>query len=223
VFARNFDAPYRSQSITEFWRRWHVSLSTWLRDYLFLKLSFVFSRRLDPGRCLGVRGDVRVYTAAAMVTMLLGGLWHGAAWTFVVWGGLHGLLLAIERLLGRRRFYRQLPTPLRVAWTFLLVLVAWVFFRANDLPTATRYLGNMVGVGPVQDGAGLLGGLIYQPYYLLTFVAAALVTWTCPQTWAWVHDRPLSWPRATAVVVLFLLSAVALTTQAYNPFIYFTF
>jgi len=223
VFARNFDSPYRSQSVTEFWRRWHISLSSWLRDYVFLKLSFVFSRRLDGVRWFGVREDIWIYTAAAMVTMLLGGLWHGAAWKFVVWGGLHGLLMVVERFLGRRRFYNRLPTALRTGWTFLLVLVAWVFFRADDVPGAIRYLGHMVGVGPVQAGAGLLGGLIYQPYYVLTFLAAALVTWTCPQTWTWVWARPLTWPRAIAVVSLFLLSAVVLTTQAYNPFIYFIF
>lgn len=223
VFPPNFDAPYRAQSITEFWRRWHISLSSWLRDYLFLKLSFVFSRRLDGVRWFGVREDVWVYTAAAMLTMLLGGLWHGAAWKFVVWGGLHGLLMSMERFLGRRRFYNGLPAAVRIGWTFLLVLVAWVFFRANDLPSAVRYLGFMAGIGPVQAGAGLLGGLVYQPYYLLTFVAAALVTWTCPQTWTWVRARPLTWTRAIAVVGLFLLSAVMLTTQAYNPFIYFIF
>jgi alginate O-acetyltransferase complex protein AlgI len=221
VFAKNFDSPYRAQSITEFWRRWHISLSTWLRDYLFLKLSFVFSRRLDGVRWLGVRDDFWIYAAAALVTMLLGGLWHGAAWNFVVWGGLHGLLMVLERLRGRRSFYNRLPAPLRIGWTFLLVLVAWVFFRADSLPGAARYLGHMFGVGSVQDGAALLGGLVYQPYYLLTFVIAALVIWTAPQTWNWT--RTMTWPKALATVTLFILSAVVLTTQAYNPFIYFIF
>jgi len=221
AFPKNFDSPYRSQSITEFWRRWHISLSTWLRDYLFLKLSFVFSRRLDGVRWLGVRDSVWIYTAAAMITMLLGGLWHGAAWNFVVWGGLHGVCLVFEHARGRRSLYRRLPSQVRVASTFLLVLLAWVVFRSSDLPSAARYFGHMIGLGPVQDGGALLGGVLYQPYYLGTVVIAAIVTWFAPQTWDWT--RTLTWQKAAAIVTLFLLSIVALTTQTYNPFIYFIF
>ena len=221
VFPKNFDSPYRSQSITEFWRRWHISLSTWLRDYLFLKLSFALSRRLDGVRWLGVRDMVWIYGAAAMITMLLGGLWHGAAWNFVVWGGLHGVVLVLERLRGKRSIYNRLPGTLRMASTFLIVLVAWVFFRAADLPGAVRYLGHMVGIGAAQDGAGLVGGLVYQPYYLGTIAVAAGIIWLAPQTWDWT--RSLTWGKGVVIVGLFLLAIVALTTQAYNPFIYFIF
>ena len=221
VFPRNFDAPYRSQSVAEFWRRWHISLSTWLRDYVFLKLSFVFSRRLDGVRWLGVHDSVWIYAAAALVTMLLGGLWHGAAWNFVVWGGLHGALLVLERVRGVRSLYGRLPAAVRVAWTFLVVLITWVFFRTSDLPSAARYLGRMVGFGDVQDGAGLLGGLVYQPYFLGTMIVSGLIVWLGPQAWDWT--RTLTWQKAASIVMLFLLSIVALTTQAYNPFIYFIF
>jgi alginate O-acetyltransferase complex protein AlgI len=221
VFPRNFDAPYRSQSITEFWRRWHISLSTWLRDYVFLKLSFIFSRRLDGVRWLGVRDSVWVYAAAALSTMLLGGLWHGAAWNFVVWGGLHGAWLVIERSRAVHAACGRLPSAVRVAWTFLLVLVSWVFFRANDLPAAVRYLGNMAGVGTTQDGAGLLGGLVYQPYFLGTMMLSAAIVWLAPQALDWT--RTLTWRKAVSAVALFLLAVAALTTQAYNPFIYFIF
>ena len=208
VFAKNFDSPYLAQSITEFWRRWHISLSTWLRDYLYVPLG---GNR---------KGRVRTYVNLFLV-MLLGGLWHGAAWNFVIWGGLHGALLAYERMRGKAPAYGQFGAPLRVAITFVLVLVTWVFFRAPDLSAAVRYLGHMAGAGSVQDGAGLLAGIVYQPYYLGTFVIAAVVTWTCPQTWDWT--RVLSPPKAAAVAVLFLVAAVVLTTQAYNPFIYFIF
>ena len=208
VFPKNFDSPYLSQSITEFWRRWHISLSTWLRDYLYLPLG---GNRKGPGRTY-----VNLF-----IVMLLGGLWHGAAWNFVVWGGLHGLLLASERLRGKAALYGRLPPAVRIAVTFVIVLFTWVFFRSRDLPAAMRYAGHMVGLGAVQDGAGLLAGLVYQPYYVLTFAVAALITWTCPQTWNWT--RTMTWPKAFAAVALFILSAVALTTQAYNPFIYFIF
>jgi len=208
VFPKNFDSPYLSQSITEFWRRWHLSLSFWLRDNLY--------RPLGGNR----KGPVRTYINLFIV-MVLGGLWHGAAWNFVVWGGLHGAWLAFERALGKRAPYGFLPPPARVALTFTIVLVGWVFFRAPDLPAALGYLRSMAGFGVPQDGAGLIPGLVYQPYYLMTAVAAALITWTCPQTWDWT--RTLTAPKAAAAIVLFVIASVVLMTQAYNPFIYFIF
>ena len=208
VFPKNFDSPYRSKSITEFWHRWHISLSTWLRDYLYVPLG---GNR---------KGPVRTYVNLFLV-MLLGGLWHGAAWNFAIWGGLHGLLLALERLRGRAALYGGLPGPARMALTFVLVLVTWVFFRAPDLPAALRYLGHMGGVGAVDPGSQLLSGVIYSPYYLGTFVVAAGVIWGCPQTWDWT--RTITAPKAIAILGLFTLAVLALTTQAFNPFIYFIF
>jgi len=208
MFAKNFDSPYRSQSITEFWHRWHISLSTWLRDYLYVPLG---GNRKGPGRTY-----VNLF-----IVMLLGGLWHGAAWNFVIWGGLHGVLLAGERLRGKAALYGTLPAPLRVAVTFVLVLFTWVFFRAADLPHAVGYIGDMLALRDAPQAAGLLGGVIYQPYYLGTFLLAASIVWTAPQTWDWT--RTLTLPKAAAALALLLLSAAVLTTQAYNPFIYFIF
>lgn len=208
VFPKNFDSPYTARSLTEFWRRWHVSLSTWLRDYLYIPLG-------------GNRGRPARTYANLLIVMLLGGLWHGASWNFLVWGGLHGSFLAVERLLGRRAVYARLPVFLRVGLTFVIVLVTWVFFRAPDLPSAGRYLASMAGVGDAHGGSALVAGIIYQPYYLGMFVVAGLVTWTCPQTWDW--SRTLTVPKALAVAAAFVLSAVTLTTQAFNPFIYFIF
>jgi alginate O-acetyltransferase complex protein AlgI len=208
VFMKNFDAPYRSQSITEFWRRWHISLSTWLRDYLYVPLG-------------GSRKGRRRTYVNLFIVMLLGGLWHGAAWNFVVWGALHGSLLALERIGGKAALYQRLPAGARVAVTFGIVLITWVFFRAPDLSTAGRYLGDMAGLGVPGGGAALLGGIVYQPYYLLTFLTAAAIVWTAPQTWEWAQS--LNPRKAVAATALMLLSIVALTTQAYNPFIYFIF
>ena len=208
MFAKNFDSPYRSQSITEFWHRWHISLSTWLRDYLYVPLG---GNR---------KGEVRTYVNLFIV-MLLGGLWHGAAWNFVIWGALHGALLGFERLRGKAAVYGSLPPPLRVGVTFIIVLITWVFFRAPDVPQAVRYLGDMLALGDPQEGATLLTGIVYQPYYLMTFVLAAATVWSAPQTWDW--SRTLTLSKATAIAALFVLSVVALTTQAFNPFIYFTF
>ena len=208
MFAKNFDSPYRSQSITEFWHRWHISLSTWLRDFLYVPLG-------------GNRhGKVRTYVNLFIV-MLLGGLWHGAAWNFVIWGMLHGVLLGFERLRGKATLYGGLPAPLRVGVTFVVVLVTWVFFRAPDVPQAVRYLADMMALGDPQDGARLLTGIVYQPNYLMTFMLAGAIVWGAPQTWDW--SRTLTLPKAAAIVGLLWLSVVMLTTQAFNPFIYFIF
>ena len=131
----NFREPYLSLSITAFWRRWHMSLSQWLRDYLYIPLG-------------GNRGSSFATSRNLMITMLLGGLWHGAAWTFVVWGGLHGLYLLVERLLGiDRRRWSWWQQPFALLWTFSLVLFAWVFFRSPDIGAAWEYLGGLLRWG----------------------------------------------------------------------------
>jgi len=208
VFPKNFNSPYLAESITDFWRRWHISLSTWLRDYLYLPLG---GNR---------KGPWRTYVNLAVV-MLLGGLWHGAAWNFVVWGGIHGVWLAIERALGKRSLYGALPRPARVALTFLGVLITWVFFRAPDLPAAGRYLASMFGFAEAQPAAALLGSILHTPYSLASLAMAALVTWGAPQTWDWT--RRLTAPKAGMALALLILALIAMGSQGFNPFIYFNF
>ncbi|MEX0887255.1 MAG: MBOAT family protein [Phycisphaeraceae bacterium] len=208
VFPKNFDSPYKSDSITEFWQRWHISLSTWLRDYLYIPLG---GNR---------RGRGRTYVNL-MTVMLLGGLWHGASWNFVIWGGIHGTWLAFERMQGKASPYRRLPRPLRVAVTFMIVLVAWVFFRADDLPAALAHLHMMSGLGVAHDGAGLIAGLIHDPYHLLCVVLAGAIAFAGPQSWDWT--RHLTLARALACLGLLWLALAMLEAQAYNPFIYFIF
>ena len=208
VFAKNFDSPYRSESITDFWRRWHISLSTWLREYLYVPLG-------------GNRRGTRRTYLNLVITMLLGGLWHGASWNFVIWGGLHGGMLAFERSQGREGFYHNLPRPFRIAFTFLIVLLGWVFFRAADLPRALEYFASMFGFGHAQPGAVLLSGILYKPYYLLSIGIAALVVWAGKQTWDWTQR--MSVPKTALCFALGWLALVVLATQEYNPFIYFIF
>jgi alginate O-acetyltransferase complex protein AlgI len=138
----NFDSPYLATSLRDFWRRWHISLSTWLRDYLYIPL----------GGSHGARW--RTYVNL-MLTMLLGGLWHGASWTFVIWGLLHGLFLAGERWFGVEEVARDAPAWVRVARalvTFHLVCLAWVFFRAAS---ASQALGIVTGILTWQAGASV--------------------------------------------------------------------
>jgi alginate O-acetyltransferase complex protein AlgI len=208
MFPKNFDSPYKAESITDFWRRWHLSLSTWLRDYLYIPLG---GNR---------KGEGRTYINLALV-MLIGGLWHGAAWTFVIWGAIHGFWLALERALGKDSWYRRLPHAGRVALTFFIVLIAWVFFRAPDLASALGYLGSLAGLGGREPGAALIGGLIRRPYDLLNLAIAAAIAWGAPQTWDWT--RRLTWPKGIAALALLGLALAAMATQGYNPFIYFIF
>ena len=148
-YPENFRHPYAARSIAEFWQRWHLTLSFWLRDYLFLPLAYAVSRRIPEDRPLGVRAETWSYAAAILLTMLLGGLWHGASWTFVTWGALHGLALAGHRLVrdarGRRAQGRYGRPGRLASWavTFLFLLVTWVVFRAPDFATAWAMLQRM--------------------------------------------------------------------------------
>ncbi len=208
VFPRNFNAPYRSASITEFWRRWHISLSTWLRDYLYIPLG---GSRRGPGRTY----------CNLFIVMLLGGLWHGAAWTFVIWGAVHGVCLAVERLIGAKRLARAVPRPLGVAVTFVIVALAWVFFRADNLTHALGYISCLFGAGEVQAGAPLLHAIIYSPVAWAGMTAAALITFFGRTAWDWT--LVLTPGKAVTCIVLFIGSLLVLETQSYNPFIYFIF
>ncbi len=210
TFPQNFDAPYRAESITDFWRRWHISLSTWLRDYLYIPLG-------------GNRGGTtRTYRNLAL-TMLLGGLWHGANWTFVAWGGLHGLLLCGERALGRRPVYAGLPKALRVASTFGLILVTWVFFRAETLGDALRYLAQMVGLGAPASALG--GATLVEPFTIAVLVVSLALSLTPWRTEDWLSPtlRGATVGKMTLALALFVWSVAEVSVQSYNPFLYFQF
>ena len=137
----NFDSPYRATSIVDFWRRWHMTLSRFLRDYLYVPLG-------------GNRGGRLARYRNLKIVMLLGGLWHGAGWTYVVWGGLHGLYLAVAHL-WRDAARIRIPAVLGWALTMLAVIIAWVFFRAPDMASALNVLAGMAGR---QGGASLAAG-----------------------------------------------------------------
>ena len=208
VLIQNFDSPYKSDSITDFWRRWHISLSTWLRDYLYIPLG---GNR---------KGERRTYVNL-MTVMLLGGLWHGASWNFVIWGGIHGGMLASERAQGKDSPYRRLPRPIRVAITFLIVCVSWVFFRAKTIGLAMSYLQSLFGVAGATSAADALAGVIYTPYHAAMFVVSSVVVWAMPNTW--ILTSQLSWGRAAASFALLIMAVLLMWTQTVNPFLYFQF
>jgi len=207
-YLKNFDAPYRAESITDLWRRWHISLSSVLRDYLYFPLG---GNR---------KGPARTYVNLGIV-MLLGGLWHGAKWNFVVWGAYHGLLLAGERWRGKRSLYGGLPLGLRIGITFTLMLFSWVLFRAEDLSAALRYFGAMFGLGAA-GGSVLLAAEVYAPLRLVVMGLCAALAFHPLQAHEWAQ-RPVSWGRVAVLVPLFVFSLLVMFCQAFNPFLYFQF
>lgn len=242
----NFNSPYKSQSIIDFWRRWHMTLSRFLRDYLYIPLGG--NRHGSARRWINL-----------LITMLLGGLWHGAAWTFVIWGGLHGIYLCINRAWQslRSRLLGELPAgrlERGMAWgiTFLAVVVAWVFFRAETLPGALSMLDGMAGgngfVLPEQwqHRFGMLGplvtasGLHFAPtpffagtWQLVITVGALLIALFGPNTQeivAWQHragDGTLFGRRGPLVALLLGLAGagalIRILTSGYSEFLYFQF
>ena len=207
----NFRYPYAAIGFSDFWRRWHISLSTWLRDYLYVPLG---------GNRLGRR---RTYINL-MATMLLGGLWHGASWTFVVWGGLHGTYLAVERYLtGRFRDSRiSTATGSRVGLallTYVLVLVTWVFFRARDFPSAWRLLGSMFGLAG--EGEKVLYAIGIIEVAAVTAVMLAIHWRMRDTTLEAVVARTPAW--VIAALWSLMVFAVLTTQGSGNAFIYFQF
>jgi alginate O-acetyltransferase complex protein AlgI len=192
----NFDRPYTSASPTEFWRRWHVTLSTWLRDYLYIPLG-------------GNRKGEHRRDANLLVTMGLGGLWHGASLNFVVWGLYQGLLL-IGTHHGSRRGWR-LPHVVGVVVTFVLVVLGWVLFRMHTADTIGSLYAGMFGL----HGTGGVPG-----HLVLYLVISGFVVWCLPETWRW---RVGAWGPVRLVAAATLLAVATASVYTSHPFIYFRF
>jgi alginate O-acetyltransferase complex protein AlgI len=220
----NFNQPYFAANIADFWRRWHISLSTWLRDYIF----FPFSRALL--RRYGSRRSTLIQIAAHMLTMLASGLWHGANWTFILWGGLHGIYLSVHRLLLNRKLLpvkftvpllKRLWSILSVVVTFHLVLIAWVLFRAPSLEQVPIIYSKMgSALLPAPNSAVNFSLLI--PAILLYVVTLALdigQIFTREQAFTIKLSPTLRTLLYTAAVLCLMVFSL----KPYVPFIYFQF
>lgn len=187
-FMKNFNSPYQAESITDFWRRWHLSLSSWFRDYVFLPLEMATRDHPNARRRQAVN---------LMLMMLLVGLWHGAGWTFVAWGAYHGAWMVLEQRRRKDGFYQRLPRPARLVTTFVLVTISWVLFRSDTFPQALEYLKTMFGVGGGGDSALLLAAQLYGQGQLVLMALCAVLL-LCP--WQ-AHDwsANLTWPKALAL------------------------
>ncbi|MGH3130220.1 MAG: MBOAT family O-acyltransferase [Gaiellaceae bacterium] len=202
-FPQNFNSPYKAQNISDFWRRWHMTLSSWIRDYIFIPLG---GSRRGPARTVVI----------LLVTMFLGGLWHGAAWTFVVWGLLHGVYLGGHAVL-RRAGLTPSSVVLNRAITFALVVAAFVIFRAPNLDVAGTILSAMLGLGGI-DSLGQLDALV-PGRFALALVALLVFVNVAPNTWEIRVAPRVRYGLATGIA-----AAVAIMTIASpHPFIYFQF
>ena len=219
-FLENFNYPYIARSVREFWRRWHISLSTWFRDYLYIPLG---GNRHGPVRT----------GANLLLVFLLCGLWHGASWTFLIWGVYHGIFLVLERVPAVRRLLDRLPAPVQHAYVLLVVLVGWVFFRADTFAHALAYLQAMVDFSrePLFNSQLFLA---LNNEFSLTLAAAVIGSapvFALLQRWR--AGRPIvpapamRWLAATAQVgslgFVLVYSIAAVLGGAHNPFLYFRF
>ena len=225
TFPKNFDYPYIAQSITDFWRRWHMSLSSWFRDYVYIPLG-------------GNRNGLAQTVRNLLIVFFLTGLWHGAAWRFIVWGLYHGAFLMLERF-GLGRLLARTARPVRHVYAVLVVMVGWVFFRAESLPRALSYLGEMVQVGhfrtPEPDLAVLinaqsLAALVLGSLFAAPLLPAAMQALRTPRAEPPRPDLPgrleTRSVHALPIPLLaagFVLSVAILAGSTLNPFLYFRF
>ena len=222
-FIENFNYPYISQSVREFWRRWHISLSSWFRDYLYIPLG--------GNRCSNLRNHINL-----VIVFLLCGLWHGASWTFVFWGAYHGLFLVLERMSWGVAIER-LPRVIRHGYTLTAVMIGWVFFRADSFQQAIAFVRSMSGLSTIVSPAQPLAR--YMTHQVICAVVAGITfstpAWTQLQA-AFVglsrhlpkRAQPTLLGTCALLEVLFitsllLVSIICLAGGTYNPFIYYRF
>lgn len=203
---QNFNYPYAAAGFSDFWRRWHITLSSWLRDYLYIPLG-------------GSHHGIAKMYFALMVTMLLGGLWHGASWTFVVWGGLHGIYLVIEKMLRKNTGHKPAGNQyLYVLFTFFMINITWVFFRAETFSQAGDLLSSMFGLA---DGKPLLTTLAMIKVGVIIPLTLCC-HWFMRHTTVLDQASKLSWPKL-GLAWSFLVLVIVFTQESGSSFIYFQF
>lgn len=207
-FMENFNYPYISKSITEFWRRWHISLSTWFREYLYIPLG---GNR---------KGNVYVNL---FIVFLVTGIWHGASWTFILWGIWHGIFIVIERLIKNKSWYINIPNAVKHLVTMFIVIIGWVLFRADNVSQALGYLEVMFGVN---SNASLYEFTYFiNKKLVLWIVVAALGSLPVISNKLRKYNGNKNFEIISTVVILtlFILSIVFIVNSTYSPFIYFQF
>lgn len=214
-FKENFNYPYTARSMQDFWRRWHISLSSWFRDYVYVPLD-------------GSRGSKAKTYRNLLIVFFITGLWHGASWNFIIWGLFHGAFLLAERA-GLNTRLKQWPAIIGHVYTLLVVMIGWVLFRANDVGAATAYLGRLIGLNGSEAGSYaytvnhftsttvigtfILGAIFSTPVYLTAQRYQKLAPMGVFQDIGYV----------VGLLCLLFLSMMSLAASTYNPFIYYRF
>jgi hypothetical protein len=234
----NFDAPYKATNIIAFWRKWHITLSRFLRDYLYIPMG-------------GSRKGVTIRYSNLLITMLIGGLWHGAGWNFVIWGGLHGVYLVVNHLFNALRWFQfaagsvasRITGVAGWALTMLCVMIGWVFFRAADLTSALQIIQSLVGAGapPTESLPRVLNALLEGPEKFVWLGFVALIALFGPSTQQylrryrpafalrrgqinsrWPAWRPTAWHGVFTGIILFIVFRRYFQLSP-SEFLYFNF
>jgi len=220
-FLENFNYPYVSRSIREFWQRWHMSLSSWFRDYVYIPLG---GNRLSSWRTI----------SNLFIVFIICGLWHGASWNFLVWGLIHGSFLALERShLGN--FLRKLPSILQHVYVLLIVIIAWVFFRVETLTDSLQYLGLLFSTPDSLAVNSIISIQLDSEFYTILFIGILLVTPLYTKLSSFLQESVSSKqpPFKLDVILIFTkpcllglilcLCIIEIANGSYDPFIYFRF
>lgn len=206
-FPENFNYPYISKSITEFWRRWHISLSTWFRDYLYIPLG-------------GNRVPVYRHIVNLLIVWYLTGLWHGASWNFVIWGMYYGIVLILEKYMYGSRLEKS-PILFRHIYSIVIVVIGWVFFSIENISQANRYIGVMFGAGAY--GFANITTLYILRTHLILIILSCLLATPLPMSMLRKVNREHKFIGIIVLFGIFTFSIAYLVFNSYNPFLYFRF
>ncbi|MEI6614330.1 MAG: MBOAT family O-acyltransferase, partial [Chrysiogenales bacterium] len=231
---KNFNFPYLAESLVEFWKRWHISLSKWLRDYIFLPLAYFISRKIKNDFLLGIKNETWSYVGGILVTMAICGIWHGSQWTFIIWGVLHGVYLAFSHFSRKLRRKALKKTGLvqkkmflrvvRIFLTFNLVTFAWIFFRANSLSDAWYIITQICTGISFEKQQRFFAGFSLEDVLISLFFIGSLILYEylknfqiIPSIGKW--SRSIRW--ATYYVVFLVILLLGFSQS--KTFIYYNF
>ena len=204
-FPENFNYPYIANSVSDFWHRWHISLSTWFRDYVYIPLG---GNRVSKQRCF----------FNLLIVWLLTGIWHGANWTFVLWGLIYFAVLLIEK---QTQFVQKLGVLSHI-YTMLIVVLAWVFFRSPDITSGCHYIGSMFGIGASGFADSFFGENVKATYVILVLSGVG-ITPVISKLFGFLKKKKLEAIEWAWLVFVFSISVLEIVSASYNPFIYFNF
>ena len=208
-FPENFNYPYISRSITEFWRRWHISLSTWFKEYLYIPLG---GNR---------RGNVYFNL---FVVFLVTGLWHGASWNFVIWGLWHGMFMIIERVIRNENWYKKIPSFIKIFITLFIVIIGWVLFKATTLEEGLKYLSIMFGLSNFSNITFEYTYFISRKFIVLIIIGIMASTPIFKKIFNRYRGiKVFELIKTLLIILLFIISIIFMVNSTYSPFIYFQF